>query len=150
MLVCCDIDGVLADITEFYHILPDWDEYYKHTSDMAPIPEMIMLVTSLVRDGHKVIFITSRPLSDKSKTVAWLMLHVRPCDPLSLLMRPIGDTRPSAEIKMKAIQELRPSLMIEDDPEVVEAARAGGFTVLQVHGYRLSALDSIPYGPSKI
>ena len=149
MVIVCDIDGVLADITEFYHLIPDWDEYYKHTLDMLPIHEMIMLVSSLARGGHKVIFVTSRPLSDKSKTVAWLMRHVRPCDPLSLLMRPVGDIRPSAELKMGIIRELKPSLVIDDDPEVVEAARIAGFTVLQVHGYRMSATDSIPYGPDR-
>ncbi len=149
MDVVCDLDGVLVDVKEFYHLIPDWDEYYKHTIEMKPIREMIAVVACLTGAGNRVIFVTSRPLSDKSATVAWLARYVSSCSPLDLLMRPNGDTRPSAELKLEIIRQLKPSLVIEDEPEVVEAVRAAGFTVLQVHGYRLSKNDSIPYGPAE-
>lgn len=149
MRVCCDIDGVLADITDFYHILPDWDEYYRHTLKLPVIPELIMLVDSLILGGHDVVFITSRPLSTRQDTVLWLLTKVPHLTHPDVWMRPNGDLRPSTDVKMEMVRELKPSLVIEDSPQVVEAMRAEGFIVLQMHGYRLTKEDNIPYsGPA--
>ncbi len=146
MIVGCDIDGVIVDPGEFFHLIPDWKEYYRHTVAMKPIPEMITLVKALIQAGHRVTLITSRPSSDRDKTVEWLEMYFRNCPPFDLLMRPEGDARTGAEIKMSVLRELRPDMMIEDEPKTVKMMMAEGFTVLQVHGYRLSDEDSVPQG----
>lgn len=150
MLVCCDIDGVLADIRGFYYILPDWDEYYKHTLDLPGIQEVITLIDSLILGGHEVVFVTGRPLSIKPDTILWLMRNIPNLDLVEIKMRPDGDFRPSIDIKMEIVGELKPSLVIEDEPGAVKAMKTEGFTVLQVHGYRLTEGDHVPYLDYKV
>ncbi len=145
MIVGCDIDGVLTDVKDFYHILPDWDEYYKHTLELPAIPEVVMLVNSLLLGGHKVVFITGRPLSTEQATKLWLRKNIPSLHHPDVRMRENMDFRPTVDIKLEVVRELKPSLMIEDEPKAVEAMTAEGFTVLQVHGYRLSYEDSVPY-----
>jgi len=45
---------------------------------------------------------------------------------------------------MQWFRELKPNLVIDDDPEVVEAATKEGFIVLQVHGFRVTDKELIP------
>jgi hypothetical protein len=59
-------------------------------------------------------------------------------------MRQDGDLRPTWLIKMQWFEEIKPDLIIDDDPEVIEKALAAGYNVLQVHGYRCTEKDSIP------
>ena len=61
------------------------------------------------------------------------------------LMRKDGDFRHTYEIKMEWFRELKPDLIIDDDPAVVEAAAKEGFIVLQVHGFRLNGGDATPH-----
>jgi len=103
-------------------------------------------VDSLVLAGHNVIFITGRPLSIKQDTVLWLMRHIPSLEFVEIRMRPDGDLRLSAEIKVEMLRELKPSLVIEDEPRATDAIRDEGFPVLQVHGYRHTREDSVPYG----
>jgi hypothetical protein len=48
-------------------------------------------------------------------------------------MRPEGDRRPSAVVKLHELRGLRREstvdLLVDDDPSVIDAARAAGFTV---------------------
>ena len=145
MIVGCDIDGVLADVSDYHHILPDWDEFYKHTLELPVIPEMAELVGDLLRTGNVVVFITGRPSSIRRATTLWLKRNIPNLHHVEIKMRQDGDFRPSINLKLEALRELRPSIMIEDEPKAVEAIRAEGFTVLQVHGYRVTMEDLIPY-----
>ena len=147
MIVGCDIDGVLADVRGYVYLLPDWDEYFKHTLEFSPIPEMVLLVGSLIQAMHTVVFITGRPKSNENDTVSWLTRHIPSLRLSELRMRQNDDSRQSVDIKLEVIREIRPSLMLEDEPRAVEAIRAEGFTVLQVHGYRYSGEDNVPFMP---
>lgn len=145
VIVICDIDGVLADIRGFHHILPDWEEYYKHILEFPTIPEVVMLVDSLILGGHRVVFLTGRPLSTNPDTLLWLTRSVPNLDTIEVKMRQEGDFRPTIDIKLEVIRELRPSLVIEDEPKAVKVLKDEGFTVLQVHGYRATEEDYVPY-----
>ena len=147
MIIGCDIDGVLADVKDFAYILPDWDEYFRHTLEFPSIPEIIMLVNSLTQAGHDVVYITGRPASNRDDTVLWLTRYIHNLNPEKIRMRQKGDFRQSIDIKLEVIRELRPSFILEDEPKAVDAIRAEGFTVLQVHGYRYSGEDHIPFMP---
>ncbi len=144
MVVCCDIDGVLADVRGYVYLLPNWDEYFKHTLEFPPIPEVIMLVGSLMQAGHHVVFVTGRPESNMNDTILWLMNNTPSLVTVEVRMRRNDDYRQSLEIKLEVMRELKPSLILEDEPRAVEAMKAEGFTVLQVHGYRYSGDDNIP------
>jgi uncharacterized HAD superfamily protein len=150
MLVACDIDGVIADVREEYHYLPDWNEYFKHLDEHKPIKSMVNLVKALALSGHSVVFVTSRPESTRRATALWLNKVLWTKEVLwsyQLRMREVGDARPSAEIKLEFCRELKPSLVFEDEPRASGLLADAGFTVLQVHGFRLDKdMDHIPVG----
>ena len=150
MIVACDIDGVLADVRNEYHYLPDWAEYFKHLDEHKPIKPVVNLVRALALSGHSVVFITSRPESTRRATARWLnkVLWTRKVFwSYQLRMREVGDVRPSVEIKLGFCKGLKPSLVFEDEPRAAGLLADAGFTVLQVHGFRLDKdVDRIPVG----
>ena len=145
MIIACDIDGVLADVRDFYYLIPDWEEYYKHTLELPIIPEMIMLVDSLIVGKHSVVFITGRPQRTEQDTKLWLLKNIPNLSIVDIKMRQNGDPRQTVDIKLEMLKDLYTSLVIEDEPRAVAAMMANGYTVLQVHGYRHTVEDSVPY-----
>lgn len=140
MKICCDIDGVLADVRPYVEkYLPhDWDEYFKHTEEFKPIPTIVRLVNTL-RASHEVYLVTGRPNDNRAKTEKWIQDNILTPEwygYCGVLMRKDDDFRPTHEIKMEWFRKLKPDLIIDDDPAVVEAATKEGFIVLQVHGFR--------------
>lgn len=145
MKVLCDIDGVIVDpckyVQEYLHKDNrwDWEEYFKHTSEMPPIPHMIVIVNDLLWNvQNEVIFVTGRPESNRSLTRDWLLSHLEflAFEP-NLIMRQPNDTkRATVELKLDACYQHLPDLVIEDEPKAVERISKEGFKVLQVYGYR--------------
>jgi hypothetical protein len=108
---------------------------------------MVMLMTSLISAGHDVTFITGRPLSNRHDTVIslWNAMPILSTVRYTLLTRTDGDPRSLSLIKLAWCQERHPQLVLEDEPETVRILKAHGFTVLQVHGYRVDEFkDNIP------
>lgn len=147
MIICCDIDGVLADVRSYVEeYLPhDWKTYFSHTEEFEPIQSNFDMVNTLLFD-HQLVFVSGRPQANRIPTTNWLQqyLHLTKDDQLTLRLRADADHRPTYEIKMEWFRELKPDLIIDDDPEVVKAATVEGFIVLQVHGFRCTERDSIP------
>ncbi len=145
MKVIFDIDGVLADVRKFVvEYLPhDWKEYFSHTEEFPCILPMVALLCSLQsKPYHEVYLVTGRPESNREATEKWLRKNSLAYG--TLLMRSNGDSRPTCEVKIQWYREIRPDLIIDDDPAVVEIATKEGFKVLQVHGYRATLNDMIP------
>ncbi len=154
MRILCDIDGCIANpckqVKEY--LLKDnkwdWKEYYKHTLEILPIPSMIELVEGLIYDSNEVIFVTGRPASDRRITRKWLTENLvgisREVTPLVLKTRRKEDTRNTWELKLRWCRELKPDLVIEDEPRTALVLEAEGFTVLQVRGYRVTEMDGNP------
>ncbi len=150
MRICCDIDGVLADVRKYVdEYLPhDWKTYFEHTLEFEPIQNIAYLLDAFCSFDHvgdELIFVTGRPESNKDDTKWWL-LKTMPFDTslYDLYMRPNDDHRSTHEIKMEWFRELKPGLIIDDDPKVAKAATREGFIVLQVHGFRATKNDSVP------
>lgn len=55
-----------------------------------------------------------------------------------------GDLGRGCEVKMEWFSHVKPDLIINDDPEVVEAAIKEDFTVLQIHGFRETGVELVP------
>ncbi len=149
MNVVFDIDGVLADVRRFVvEYLPhDWKEYFSHTEEFPCVLPIVALLCSLQSERyHKVYLVTGRPESNREATENWLRKELPACRIPSylLMMRSNGDSRATYEIKMQWFRDIRPDLIVDDDPAVVEAATKEGFVVLQVHGYRATPDDLIP------
>jgi len=146
MRICCDIDGVLADVREYVAMyLPhDWKTYFTYTSTFPHIWQLHFIISALLDNYQnvEVVFITGRPENNRQLTRTWLE------DILGLigilLMRQDTNHRPTYEIKREWFRKLKPDLIIDDDPEVVRVAKEEGFLVLQVHGFRATDNDMVP------
>jgi len=145
MRVCCDIDGVLADVRYYVkkYLLHDWGGYFGCTLQFPTIPSMNELIQRFGED--EIYLVTGRPESNRWLTETWLTLKMPFPNPAWILrMRKDEDHRPGYQIKMEWYREIHPTLVIDDDPEVIEAASKEGFVVLQVHGYRITTIDMVP------
>ena len=130
MLAVFDIDGVVADVRHRLHHLERWgawDEFFDAAQDDPLLEEGRRLVTDLERE-HDVVWLTGRPEWLRAVTEHWLRAHDLPADEVH--MRPPGDYRPARLFKLDVLRALRPrgvAALIDDDDEVVQAARHAGF-----------------------
>jgi len=135
-LAVVDIDGVLADVRHRLHHLQrrpkDWRRFFAEAEHDEPHPEGLAVVERL-RADHEVVLLTGRPRHLADATRAWLARHG--LGDLRLVMRPPGDSRPAAVVKVERLAELAAgrtvAVVVDDDPLVIEAmARAGYPTFL--------------------
>lgn len=91
--VIVDIDGTLAQITDRSPY--DWTRVSSDTPNTA----VVNLVRDLIDAGEHIIVFSGRDGSCEADTRAWLDTHVAPN--LQLYLRPTGDTRPDAVIKLE-------------------------------------------------
>jgi len=127
--VIVDIDGTVATRT-------NRDPYdYSKVLDDAPKPDVIEVVNSLWKSGHKIIFVSARDDSCYDDTFEWLRLHCPPF--MKLYMRKTGDTRNDGVVKREIYDELiKPNFdivcVLDDRQRVVDMWRSIGLTCLQV------------------
>jgi hypothetical protein len=137
-----DIDGVVADVRHRLHHLSgrpkNWPAFFAAAADDPPLAEGLRLVHELARD-HEVIWLTGRPERLRSVTTDWLVGHALPA--ATLLMRADTDRRPARLLKRDRLRAVgrrhRVAVVVDDDPQVVDALAADGWPV------RLA--DWVPY-----
>jgi hypothetical protein len=133
-LAVVDIDGVVADVRhrlQYVERKPkDWDAFFGAAPHDPPHAEGVDLVTSL-GETHEVVFLTGRPEKTRGDTETWLAAQGLGGHPV--FMRPGGDRRPAAKVKVELLRELargrEVGVVVDDDPYVIEAMRAAGFNV---------------------
>jgi len=131
-LAIVDIDGVVADVRHRLHHLDrrpkNWSAFFAAAVNDATHPEGLALLSRLVED-HDVVFLTGRPSHLERDTRKWLAEHG--LGDHQLVMRPEGDRRPAATIKLEALERLARdapiSIVIDDDTVVIAAAARAGF-----------------------
>jgi phosphoglycolate phosphatase-like HAD superfamily hydrolase len=131
-LTVVDIDGVVADVRHRLVYLErrpkDWDAFFAAAPRDRPHPEGLDLVRGLAVD-HEVVFLTGRPARYRRDTLRWLDRHGMGGH--RLVMRPGGDRRPAAQLKVELLAVLaegrRVALVVDDDVAVVAAVRAAGY-----------------------
>lgn len=134
-LAVVDIDGVVADVRHRLHHVErrpkDWEAFFAAAADDPPHDEGLAVVRRLARD-HEVVFLTGRPDRLRGDTRRWLRRHG--LDGHRLMMRPEGDRRPAAQLKVRRLRNLARdreiAVVIDDDPVVVAEVRDAGFPVL--------------------
>ncbi len=139
-----DIDGVVADVRHRLHHLggrpKDWEGFFAAAADDLLSRAGADLAHQLAHD-HELIYLTGRPERTRTLTRRWLGVQDLPRG--RLLMRPDGDHRPARLFKREGLRELARlrviSLVVDDDPQVVDLLRADGLPV------RLA--DWLPYAP---
>jgi phosphoglycolate phosphatase-like HAD superfamily hydrolase len=133
-LAIVDIDGVLADVRHRVHHVQgkpkDWDAFFSTMLADPPHQEGLDLVARVAED-HEVVFLTGRPEWTRDDTQAWLARHG--LGEHRLEMRPLGDRRPAATVKVEMLAWIasgrRIGIVVDDDVRVVEAMRRAGHPV---------------------
>jgi len=133
-LVVFDIDGVLADVRHRLHFLAtrpkNWDGFFAAAKN-DQVLEVGAEFAKRAATTHEIVYLTGRPERLRTATQSWLDEQQLPAG--RLVMRPEGDRRSSAVVKLHELRRLRREstveMLVDDDPSVVEAARAAGFTV---------------------
>lgn len=130
-LAVVDIDGVLADVRHRLHHLrrrpKDWQAFFAAARHDEALPEGLAVVERL-RDDHEVVLLTGRPRELEADTRVWLDEHG--LGDLRLVMRPSGDRRPAAQVKVEQLRALASgrvvAMVVDDDPDVIAAMAAAG------------------------
>lgn len=131
-LAVIDIDGVLADVGHRLHFLrrrpKDWNGFFSAARTDPPHPEGLALAAELA-SGHEIVLLTGRPERCRADTEAWLAEHG--VDHELLVMRPAGDRRPAAEVKVGLLgvlaRDREVAVVVDDDVLVVEAMEGAGY-----------------------
>ena len=130
LLAVVDIDGVVADVRHRLHHLQgrkDWDAFFAAAAEDAVHPEGAAIVSAL-SPKYDIVFLTGRPERLRVATQRWLDGHG--FDGHELVMRPEGDRRPAAIVKVERLAELAErqtiAIVVDDDPQVLGAAHAAG------------------------
>ena len=134
-LAIVDIDGVVADVRPRLHHVrrrpKDWEAFFAAASADPSHHEGIALVEALASD-HEIVFLTGRPERLRDDTVAWLERHG--LGHHRLAMRPEGDRRPAATVKVELLAGLARGrtvgVVVDDDPVVVAALDAAGYRTI--------------------
>jgi predicted kinase len=132
MAVLVDIDGTVA-LHEGVRGPYDTDLYHLDRPNQAIIDAVQMEAAY----GAQILFCSGRSAEFRGVTYEWIDEHVLPNDTFELFMRPAGDTRNDAIIKLELFdQHIRDHYDVrrvyDDRDRVVEAWRSIGLTVLQV------------------
>lgn len=131
-LAVVDIDGVVADVRHRLRYVErnpkDWDAFFAAAEHDQPHPEGVAVVQRLAQD-HDVVFLTGRPERLRAGTRAWLRRHG--LDGHRLMMRPEGDRRPAAQVKVRILtglaRERQVAIVVDDDPVVIATVKDAGF-----------------------
>lgn len=131
-LAVVDIDGVVADVRHRVHHVrrrpKDWGAFFAAAVADPAHEEGVAVVRRLAED-HDVVFLTGRPAHLRRDTETWLEEHG--LGGHRLVMRPGGDRRPAAAVKIGLLRELargrRVGVVVDDDPVVVAALADAGY-----------------------
>ncbi len=150
--VIFDLDNCLADDSARIPLI-DWsaanpeDRYRAYheacANDPCPVTSRALFARWTAGGSRVPIFLTARPVSVHVLTVEWLANHLHVHNPI-LLMRNIGDHRPSRELKRAQLHDLRDhydvvfdwiAMAFDDRPEIVEMYREEGIaaTCVRIH-----------------
>ena len=80
--------------------------------DLPVYPEAVYAIKKLVRSGHSIHYITSRPAEQKNTTVAWLRNNMIPFDSLQVIGN--GGRKGNLVSKGKAARTMNLDFFLED------------------------------------
>jgi FMN phosphatase YigB (HAD superfamily) len=135
--VIVDIDGTIADVRHRLHHIKgpgrkNWKAFFEGMDRDEPIREMLEHVRELAKE-HRILIVTGRPDTYRSRTERWLKEHEVPFE--RLYMRRQGDHRPDYEAKAAVLDEVSPReivLAIDDRPPVCAMWERHGIKCLHV------------------
>lgn len=139
--VLCDIDGTIADCEHRRMWVQgegkkDWKNFFAHMDEDTPIASTIKMVMEYKAKGHDIILLTARPDDYREMTEEWVAKHTD-IDPITIIMRASGDTRPDIEVKKQMFEtyfkdKYPIETMIDDRPCVIRMWQEIGVPVIDV------------------
>lgn len=138
-LVLFDIGGSLASSTHRSHLLSaepiDWDAYHACCANDAPIEEVLAIYYDHFVASRDMWIVSSRSEVVRESTEDWLLAHGVYFN--KVLLRPIGDTRAAADVKLRwlhdgTVPRERVLCAYESDPSCVSMYRAEGISCFHV------------------
>ena len=131
-IAAIDIDGVIADARHRLHHLDrrpkNWKAFFAEAVHDEPHPEGLAVVAKLAED-HEIVFLTGRPAELEADTRRWLT--DQGLGGHDVIMRPAGDRRPAAQIKVRLLRDYADgrevAMVVDDDPDVIATMRAAGY-----------------------
>ena len=135
MVAVVDIDGVVADVRHRLHHVTgrpsNWRAFYAAAGDDGLLAEGERTVRALA-EVYEIVYLSGRPEGLRDVTEEWFRRHDLPAGTLRL--RPNADYRPGSVLKVDVLEELSRThtvvVLVDDDPRVLDRARAHGFDVL--------------------
>lgn len=145
-LAFVDIDGVVADVRHrLRHVErrpKDWRAFFAAAEHDPPHAEGVAVVQRLQRD-HDIVYLTGRPGHLRAPTLAWLERHG--IGGHELIMRPEGDRRPAAVVKLMQLRRHAGGrtigVVVDDDAAVLAAMREAGLPTFAAEWETRSAAD---------
>lgn len=140
-IIVVDIDGTVAQVGDRLKYLQqekkDWDAFYEHCDEDAPIEDMVRLVEDFYEWGYHIVFCTGRRESVREKTKEWIKQHLAIGWNYDLLMRKDRDWRHDAEVKPELLFKagISPDVVLfifEDRASMCKRWRELGFRCFQV------------------
>jgi hypothetical protein len=130
-----DIDGVVADVRHRLRFLErrpkDWGRFFR-AAPQDPVLEVGRETVQRLAEVCDIVYLSGRPEHCREDTEEWFARHGLPQG--RLLLRRGGDFRPAKDVKVEALRRLSRhapvTVLVDDDPAVLDAARAAGFDVL--------------------
>ena len=107
----------------------NWKAFFAEAVRDELHEEGLAVVAKLAED-HDIVFLTGRPADLERATRAWLERHG--LGEHDLVMRPVGDRRPAAQVKRQLLRDYADGrevrVVVDDDPDVVASLQSAGFT----------------------
>jgi len=113
-----------------------WDYFHQNVHRCIPNPWCVDLIKKYSQ-SHFIIFITARSEEIREITEEFLRTNLG-FKSFTLAMRPLNDTRPSAEVKQMLLKELQADLdlnilfAIDDEEDNCRMFKNSGITALKV------------------
>ncbi|MDT2006223.1 hypothetical protein FXW78_18740 [Rhodococcus opacus] len=136
-VVMVDIDGGVADLSAFAHLLSAgdsggsrrqvWQRFFDHVGQAAVVEPGRDVVEAVAGLGFVVVYSTTRPVSYAEQTRMWLGENGFPPG-RALLCRARGDHRTAVEVKAGHCRAVGRwlSAFVDDEPETVDVLRFRG------------------------
>lgn len=138
--VLCDIDGTIADCEHRRHYVQqdpkDWKSFFAEMDKDMPRLNVLQTVQDYKDRGHEVILLTARPDDYREVTEKWVKTHTN-INPMTIIMRHSGDTRPDVEVKQQMFDKYfkdkyEIATMIDDRPSVIRMWKENNVPVIDV------------------
>jgi FMN phosphatase YigB (HAD superfamily) len=133
-----DIDGTLCDnslrIARLNPADPDWDEFHETQVADPPLEAQVALLRLLHEAGYIIVIMTNRSREHHyGATMTWLRKHNIPMDYLHMRHPEISMSVYKKSMLEDILNNVGPvSLVVDDDPNVIEQARELGIPALYI------------------